>query len=275
MKYLLATISAIALLSAGLLADVDAPSALPPCIVQYVRTQNTITTTRIVLYRGDSTFSELFVTNDTLDANNPHYSSPPHSGTYAFTIDPQDPAHASISYNTTSGALPNDNLYFEKATSGRLTASPLTVTSEQSYFTLSPLQVNVTGGVAFSTKCALASGGSVTDGIAIGPEGPRWVLFRAVGASLAKYGVSGGVAGPMFTLYNSHQAIVAKSSVWSSDQNLVNGYNTVFSIAGEFPLEDGSDESVLLVLLQPGTYTAVFTASGTGQILCEAYTLPY
>ena len=183
MKYLLTAISAIAMFTTGLLADVDAPSAMPQCIVQYGITQNSITQTRIVLYKSDSTFSELFVTSDTMDANNPHYSSPSHSGTYVYTVDPQNPAHAVISYNTTAGVLADDNLYFEKATSGRLTASPVTATINQSNFTISPLQTNETGGVAFSARSALLSGGSMTEGIAIGPESPRWVLFRAVGAT--------------------------------------------------------------------------------------------
>jgi hypothetical protein len=65
------------------------------------------------------------------------------------------------------------------------------------------------------------------------------------------------------------------STVWSSDPNLVNGYNTIFSLVGAFPLNAGSDEGVLLLPLNPGAYTAVFQAGSAGAILCEVYLLPY
>jgi hypothetical protein len=101
------------------------------------------------------------------------------------------------------------------------------------------------------------------------------VLLRASGTSLGNFGVSPTVSSPSFTLYDSTQSIVDASSVWSGDPNLVNGYQTIFSLVGAFPLKPGSDEGVLLVPLNPGCYTAQFRAGSAGTMLFEAYILPF
>ncbi len=259
-------------------ADVAAPTALPPCIIQYSSGVFNGFLTRVVVYKADSTFIELSNTSYSYVVavgTNPYSSSAAYSGTYVYAVDPNNPAHATIQYGNVNGALANDDLYFEMPNRGRLTVSQTASLEGGSDFTVYPLHENDSGSIAFSTRCNLAAGGTVTSGLAIASGGPRWVLIRAVGASLATYGVGPTVSQPSFTLYNSGQGVVGRSSVWASDPNLVNGYKTVFSMVGEFPLKDGSDEGVLLVLLQPGTYTAEFSATSAGQILCEAYVLPY
>jgi len=134
---------------------------------------------------------------------------------------------------------------------------------------------SATGCNAVSSRCELAAGSTNITGFIIDSAGPRWVLVRAEGASLGKYGVPDGVSSPTFTLHDSTGAVVGTSSVWSSDPNLVGGYDTVFSLVGDFPLESGSDEGVLLTQLNPGGYTAVFKAGSAGSILCDVYILPF
>jgi hypothetical protein len=87
--------------------------------------------------------------------------------------------------------------------------------------------------------------------------------------------VSVTVSSPSFTVYESTQTVLGVSSVWSSDPNLVGGYQTIFSLVGAFPLKTGSDEGVLLAPLDPGAYTAQFKAGSVGTILFEAYVLPF
>jgi hypothetical protein len=137
--------------------------------------------------------------------------------------------------------------------------------------------MQITSGCrAVSNRCELAAGGTSISGFIIDESGgPRWVLVRAEGKSLSPYGVTDGVSNPSFTLHDSAGAVVGTSSVWSSDPNLVSGYETIFSLVGDFPLESGSDEGVLLVRLNPGAYTAVFQAGGAGTILCDVYILPF
>jgi hypothetical protein len=98
---------------------------------------------------------------------------------------------------------------------------------------------------------------------------------KSSGATLRSFGVSGVVSNPSLTLYDSNQSPVGTSSVWSSDPNLSGGYSTIFSLAGAFPLNGGSDEGVLLVQLDPGAYTSLFKAGSAGTILCEVYILEF
>lgn len=91
------------------------------------------------------------------------------------------------------------------------------------------------------------------------------------------------VSSPSFTLYNPGPTVIGfvlswgpdTSTIWSADPNLVDGYNTIFSLVGAFPLNPRSDEGVLLLPLNPGAYTAAFQAGSAGAILCEVYLLPY
>jgi len=200
----------------------------------------------------------------------------PVSGTFSYAVDPQNPAHATITY--AGAALPVDDLYFTATDSGSQLAPggigivPPGTPSES--FTISPMQAN-SGCRAVSSRCELAAGGTSISGFIIDESGgPRWVLVRAEGKSLSTYGVTDGVSSPSFTLHNS-AGVVGTSSVWSSDPNLVSGFETIFSLVGDFSLESGSDEGVLLVQLNPGAYTAVFQAGSAGTILCDVYMLPF
>lgn len=254
------------------IAPFPAPATLPPCIIEYSSDGSIGSSRRDVLYRSDHTYEELFDGWDgiTTTSGTGSGTSPLHSGLYSYVLDPADPYHASILY---SGGG-SDQLYFDSPTSGNQSFAGSGATFPGSFFELFPKRAE-SGAIAFSTRCELSANGSVTVGLVVAPGGPRWVLIRAVSSSLADYGVVSSLAKPSFKLYNSSGGVIGTSSVWSADPNLVPSYNTVFSMVGEFPLKAGSDEGVMLVALPPGVYTAVFTGTGSGQILCEAYLLPY
>ena len=63
---------------------------------------------------------------------------------------------------------------------------------------------------------------------------------------------------------------------WTSDPNLVAGFQAVFSAVGAFQFTSGSSDCAGLVLLPPGAYTVQGSTSGaSGQFLTEVYVLPY
>jgi hypothetical protein len=178
-------------------------------------------------------------------------------------------------YSGGGGSLANDDLYFTAADSGaQMPPGGYTVFGYSSSFALYPQQVN-NGGCNVSNRCQLAVGGTAILGFVVQSGGPRWVLLRAIGASLGNFGVSSTVSNPSFTLYDSTETVQGTSSVWSSDPNLVGSYETIFSLVGAFPLNSGSDEGILLVPLKPGAYTAQFKAGSSGAMLFEAYILPF
>ena len=94
------------------------------------------------------------------------------------------------------------------------------------------------------------------------------ICFRALGPSLATFGVQGVIADPRLDLFNAHGTKVGANNNWKDSQQ-----NAIQS-AGLAPASD--TESALLTNLAPGNYTAIVSGiSGTtGVALVEAYHLP-
>jgi hypothetical protein len=80
---------------------------------------------------------------------------------------------------------------------------------------------------------------------------------------------------PLFALFDSNQMIVGKSAIWSADPNLSGGFQTIFSLVGAFLLNTRSNDSVLLLALQPGSYTSAVSVGGAGTLHFEIYFLPF
>jgi len=271
--YIALLISAIATASAAY----DAPAALPPSLMRYTTDVLGSGSTRVILYESSGTYTEIsdvttgLATVGPSGAVFPSVSGPPSHGSYTYTIDPLNPSHATITYH--GGRLPNDELYFATADAG--SRQPQDYASFGSdTFALFPLQ-GAANATNVSMRTTLSSGHSTTLGFVIGGTKTTWVLVRAVGAGLGAFGVSGTAVQPAFTLYDAKQTVVGTSAGWGADPNLVAGLNTVASRAGAFPLSDTSDEGVALLPLKPGAYTAAITANTGGELLCEAYFLPY
>jgi hypothetical protein len=251
-----------------------APASVAPSLIQYTGAAEYAKPepSHLVFYKEDGTFQEINSYLQNLDGSITTYA--PGSGTYTYSIDPLNPSHATIVYNGSTDPTTFDNLYFYSAIGGLQVATQVSAVIAQPFFRFSP-EIVTNGGVNVSNRCQLNSGAVAISGFVVQSTGPRWVLLRAVGATLANFGVAGVVSTPSFTVYDSTQTSVGTSSVWSSDPNLIGGYSTIFSLAGAFPLKSGSDEGVLLVQLNPGAYTGVFKAGSSGTILCEVYILPF
>lgn len=252
-------------------SQVAAPASLPPCLIQYSSgSSNPRSSSRLVLYYSGQTYT---VINWIFSNSGTITTQAPVSGSFTYTVDLQNSSHATIAYE--GGALPNDELYFSVTDSGsQYPPNSILPFSGYANFSLYPNQIT-SGGINVSNRANLAAAGYGITGFVIASGGPRWVLVRGVGKSLGKYGVPSGVSIPTFTLYDSTQTVVGTSSVWSSDPNLISGYNTIFLLLGAFPLNSGSDEGVLLVPLIPGAYTVIYNAGIPGTMLCEVYILPF
>jgi phospholipase/lecithinase/hemolysin len=96
---------------------------------------------------------------------------------------------------------------------------------------------------------------------------PKKVLVRAIGPSLASFGISGVLADPTVTIFDSNHAIVATNDNWKSNQQ------SEIQATGLAPQNDF--ESAVIVTLPPGSYTAIVSGNngGTGVALAEVYDL--
>lgn len=119
-----------------------------------------------------------------------------------------------------------------------------------------------------STRGLVQTGDNVMIGgfIALGSN-PQSVIVRAIGPSLADFGVDGALADPTLELHNPDGSTLASNDNWRTTQE------ADIIAAGLQPTQDG--ESAILETLAPGAYTAIVRGvnATTGVALVEVYDL--
>jgi hypothetical protein len=113
------------------------------------------------------------------------------------------------------------------------------------------------------------SGQMLIVGLVVGGTGTEAALVRAVGPTLANFGVTGLLADPQLTIFDSSQEVLAFNDNWGGTAAL----SAAFAQTGAFALPPASLDAAILTSLQPGSYTAQVTAANgaTGVVLLEAY----
>jgi hypothetical protein len=120
-----------------------------------------------------------------------------------------------------------------------------------------------------STRALVGGGDNVMiAGLILNGTDNGTICFRALGPSLAAFGVQGVIADPRLDLFNAQGTKLGANNNWKDSQQ-----NAIQS-AGLAPGND--TESALLTNLAPGNYTAIVSGVGgaTGVALVEAYHLP-
>ena len=104
-------------------------------------------------------------------------------------------------------------------------------------------------------------------GFNIAGTGTKRLLIRAVGPTLAAFGVTGLLVDPKLEVYDSAGVKVTENDTW--DPALA----VTFSAVGAFSLNAGSRDAALLTTLAAGGYTVWVRGSdgGTGEALVEIY----
>ncbi|MSU48537.1 MAG: hypothetical protein EXS37_05490 [Opitutus sp.] len=139
--------------------------------------------------------------------------------------------------------------------------------------------------VNISTLARVASGtDSLTSGFVISAQSNRNVLVRAIGPTLAVFGVKDVLSRPMLAVFQGER-LVASNSGWAGGGAGVASQRAAeseilidaFDRAGAFRLaDDTSPDAALVLSLAPGAYTVqVKSGDGTpGSVLREIYDLP-
>lgn len=123
--------------------------------------------------------------------------------------------------------------------------------------------------VNISTRGHVGTGDQILiAGLVVDGASPKLLLFRAVGPTLAKFGISNVLADPTLTIF--------RGSVQAHMNDNWDGAPEVAAAAaacGAFSLPVDSKDSCLLLTLEPGTYTAHVSGrlEGTGIALIEVY----
>jgi len=106
-------------------------------------------------------------------------------------------------------------------------------------------------------------------GFVVGGTGAESALVRAIGPTLASFGMTGVLADPQLNISTAIGVSVASNDNWGGTAAL----SAAFVQSGAFPLPTASLDSAVLATLQPGPYTAQVHGAqgGTGVVLLEAY----
>lgn len=109
-------------------------------------------------------------------------------------------------------------------------------------------------------------------GLVIQGNSPRSIMIRAVGPTLANFGVSGTISNPQLSVIRSDGVAIASNDDWNSASN-ANAIRSFANAVGAFALPEGSADAAVLLDLPPGTYTVVVSgvSGATGVALVEAY----
>jgi hypothetical protein len=157
---------------------------------------------------------------------------------------------------------------------GALAAVPgsLDITIEQIEVKLDPNPATVQApsqSLNISTRLNVGTDDSVLiGGFIIAGTNPKAVVLRAIGPSLASFGVNGVLADPLLELHDSSGATLATNDNWmdlsTEDQTTLND--------SKLAPTDGA-ESALVATLDPGAYTAIVSGvnNSTGVALVEVY----
>jgi arylsulfate sulfotransferase len=134
-------------------------------------------------------------------------------------------------------------------------------------YDLSPVSASKLANI--STRGAVGADDDVMiSGFIIGDVANATVVIRALGPSLADFGISQPLSDPMLTIYDSNGATIAANDNWQDDQNAID-----ISENGLGPTD--AAEAAIVMYLPAGAYTAVVSGAdgGTGVGLVEIYDL--
>jgi hypothetical protein len=127
-----------------------------------------------------------------------------------------------------------------------------------------------------STRGDVGTGNNVLiGGFEINGTAPKRLLIRGAGPALTALNVSGALATPHLTLYNSSGGTIRENFAWQTgnDPGIV---SEAEASTGAFAFGNGTADTAILVVLPPGTYTAEVSGvnDSTGVALVEVYEVP-
>jgi YVTN family beta-propeller protein len=127
-----------------------------------------------------------------------------------------------------------------------------------------------------STRALVGTGANIIiPGFVIAGSGSEQLLARGDGPALTGFGVSGALAQPSLSVFDSSGAVIASNTGWGTGTNPAQITSAGASV-GAFALASGSADSALIVNVSAGAYTMQLSgvSNSTGVALAEVYEVP-
>ncbi|MBI5691077.1 MAG: right-handed parallel beta-helix repeat-containing protein [Verrucomicrobia bacterium] len=128
-----------------------------------------------------------------------------------------------------------------------------------------PARIGASGLTNLSVRTTLGADEVLTVGLAL-TGGPKSLLLRASGPSLAGFGVTAFMADPALTVY-SGSSLVAANDNWIGEPRVV----AITPALGAFPLSSSGSLDAALLRSFAGNHTALISGRTGGNVLFEAY----
>jgi hypothetical protein len=109
------------------------------------------------------------------------------------------------------------------------------------------------------------SGADLTVGFFVRADADKPLVVRAIGPSLALFGVPNSATDPRLEVFDASATKIAENDHWAAADA------AAFAAVGAFPLPAGSADAGLVVSAAPGAGTARITADSPGAVLAEIY----
>ena len=142
------------------------------------------------------------------------------------------------------------------------------VTTRTAYSSTSPRLINISARVQVGTGSNILIAGFV-----VGGSTSTTVLIRASGPALSAFGVTGVLAKPALSLYDSSGTMILSNVGWDANPQIAATAATVGAFSWG---SSATPDSALLATLPPGAYTAQVNGNdgGSGIALVEVYDVP-
>jgi glucose/arabinose dehydrogenase len=139
-------------------------------------------------------------------------------------------------------------------------------------------EVSTTGTrlVNISTRAQVGTGANIIiPGFVIAGSGTEQLLARGDGPALSGFGVSGALAQPSLSVFDSAGNVIATNTGWGTSSNPAQIASAAATV-GAFALASGSADSAQIVSLSAGAYTMQVSGvnNSTGVALAELYEMP-
>lgn len=219
---------------------------------------------RLALLSGEKIVSQ----NDNWDGNAQVSSTSVQVG--AFGLATATSKDAAVVHSAASGGY-TVSITGASSNGGVALAEVYDATPADNFVASTPRLINV------SALTQVGSGGDILiAGFSVAGNTPKTVLVRGIGPALAGFGVGGTLGDPKLELFrNGTDEAIATNDNWGSAANAAQ-IATAAGNVGAFALAADGKDAVLLVTLQPGSYTAQVSGGNgsTGLALVEVYEVP-